>query len=235
MTIALLNNVDHHDLRVITRHGPEFGEAVNQVLVFPTEFEAAQREYPIVFRRDSEGALRPVALLGLTREENLFLDAEGEWQARYVPALFQRGPFSIAAPENAEGEPMIRVDLDHPRVSRSEGSPVFLPQGGNSPYLEQVTGVLRAIYLGHHLLEPMMKAFEAAGLLVEVNLELRVGENAVHALTGVVTIDRERLAALTAGELAELHAGGFLQAAFFVAASLGNVQRLADLKGSRLT
>jgi hypothetical protein len=235
MTIALLNNVDHHDLRVITRHGPEFGEAVNQVLVFPTEFEAAQREYPIVFRRDSEGALRPVALLGLTREENLFLDAEGEWQARYVPALFQRGPFSIAAPENAEGEPMIRVDLDHPRVSRSEGSPVFLPQGGNSPYLEQVTGVLRTIYLGHHLLEPMMKAFEAAGLLVEVNLELRVGENAVHALTGVVTIDRERLAALTAGELAELHAGGFLQAAFFVAASLGNVQRLADLKGSRLT
>ena len=234
MTIALLNNVDHHDLRVITRHGPEFGEAVNQILVFPTEFEAAQREYPIVFRRDSEGALRPVALLGLTREENLFLDAEGEWQARYVPALFQRGPFSIAAPENAEGEPMIRVDLDHPRVSRSEGSPVFLPQGGNSPYLEQVTGVLRAIYLGHHLLEPMMKAFEATGLLAQVNLEVRVGENAVHALTGVITIDRERLAALTAGELAELHAGGFLQAAFFAAASLGNVQGLADLKGRRL-
>lgn len=234
MTIAVLNNVDHHDLRVITRHGAEFGEGVNQVLVFPTEFEAVQREYPIVFRRDGEGALRPVALLGLARDENLFLDTEGEWQARYVPALLQRGPFSIAAPESPEGEPMIRVDLDHPRVSRSEGLPVFLPHGGNSPYLDHVSGILRAIYLGHHLIEPMVDAFETAGLLRAVNLEARVGETEVHAVPGVFTIDRERLAALSAGELAELHAGGFLQAAFFMAASLGNMQRLADLKGRRL-
>jgi len=231
MTIALLNNVDHHDLRVITRHGAEFGEAVNQVLVFPTEFEAVQREYPIVFRRDSEAMLRPVALLGLSRDENLFLDAKEEWQARYIPALFQRGPFSIAAPDTAEGEPMIRIDLDHPRVSRTEGTPIFLPHGGNSPYLEHVSGILRAIYVGHHLLEPMMAAFEAAGLLREVNLEARVGETEVHVVAGVFTIDRERLAALSAGELAELHRGGFLQAAFQAAASLGNVQRLADLKG----
>lgn len=234
MTIAVLNNVDHHDLRVITRHGAEFGEGVNQVLVFPTEFEAVQREYPIVFRRDGEGALRPVALLGLARDENLFLDTEGEWQARYVPALLQRGPFSIAAQESPEGEPMIRVDLDHPRVSRSEGLPVFLPHGGNSPYLDHVSGILRAIYLGHHLIEPMVAAFETAGLLRAVNLEARVGETEVHAVPGVFTIDRERLAALSAGELAELHAGGFLQAAFFMAASLGNMQRLADLKGRRL-
>ena len=234
MTIAVLNNVDHHDLRVITRHGAEFGEGVNQVLVFPTEFEAVQRDYPIVFRRDGEGALRPVALLGLARDENLFLDTEGEWQARYVPALFQRGPFSIAAPESPEGEPMIRVDLDHPRVSRSEGLPVFLPHGGNSAYLDHVSGILRAIYLGHHLIEPMVAAFETAGLLRAVNLEARVGETEVHAVPGVFTIDRERLAALSAGELAELHAGGFLQAAFFMAASLGNMQRLADLKGRRL-
>ena len=86
MNRVLLNNIDHHDLRVITRHGAEFGDAVNQVMVFPTEFEAVQREYPIVFRRDAEGALRPVALLGLTREENLFLDGAGGWRAGYVPA-----------------------------------------------------------------------------------------------------------------------------------------------------
>jgi hypothetical protein len=234
MTTVLLNNVDHHDLRVITRHGAGFGEAVNQVMVFPTEFEEVQREYPIVFRRDAEDALRPVALLGLTREENLFLEGEGGWRASYVPALFQRGPFSIAAPDSAGGEPMIRIDLDHPRVSRSEGTPIFLPQGGNSNYLERITGVLRAIYVGHHLLEPMIAAFDAAGLLRPVNLEARVGETEVYAVSDVLTIDRERLAALNAAELAELHKGGFLQAAFFAAGSLGNVQRLADLKSRKL-
>src|SRR5690606_42107381 len=87
MTTVLLNNVDHHDLRVITRHAAELGDAVNQTLVFPTEFESVQRHYPIVFRRDAEGALRPVALLGLAQGDNLLLDGAGGWRPAYVPAL----------------------------------------------------------------------------------------------------------------------------------------------------
>lgn len=230
MTQVLLNNVDHHDLRVIARSGAEPDDRVNQVLVFPTEFESVQREYPIVIRKDSEGALRPVALLGLARDENLFLDGEGEWLARYVPALLQRGPFSIAAPETAEGEPMIRIDLDHPRVSRSEGTPIFLPHGGNSPFLQRMTSVLQTIYVGHHLLDPMAAAFEKIALLRPVNLEIRVGETEVYAISDVQVIDRERLAALSHSELGELHREGFLQAAFMIAASVGNMDRLIELK-----
>jgi len=198
MTSVLLNNVDHGDLRVITRHGPEFGDAINQVLVFPTEFESVQRDYPIVFRRDTEGILRPVALLGLEHDENLFLDGAGGWSAGYVPALLQRGPFSIGKSEAADGEPMIRIDPSHPRVSRSEGTPVFLPQGGNSPYLDHVAEVLRTIYLGHHLFDPMIIALERAGLLRPVNLEMRVSVGEVCAIPDVLIIDREHLAALTA-------------------------------------
>src|SRR5688500_8096088 len=170
MNRVLLNNVDHHDLRVITCRGAEFGDAVSQVMVFPTEFEAVQREYPIVFRRDGEGALRPVALLGLARGENLFLDGEGGWRASYAPALLSRGPFSIAAPDAPDGEPMIRVDLDDPRVSRSEGTPVFLPQGGNAPYLAQVTPVLPTISVGHPLLDPLIASLDSCELLRAANL-----------------------------------------------------------------
>lgn len=233
MTTVLLNNVDHSDLRVITRHGPEFGDAVSQVLVFPTEFESVQREYPIVFRRDSEGALRPVALLGLVRDENLFLDGIGGWRASHVPALLQRGPFSIGAPGGSEEEPMIRIDPSHPRVSHGEGTPIFLPQGGNSSYLEHVAGVLRTIYVGHHLLDRLIEAFERAGLLRPVHLEARVGETELYTVPDVLIVDRERLAALESEELFELHRQGFLQSAFLAAASLGNMQRLADLKRER--
>lgn len=230
MNNVLLNNVDHHDLRVITGYGAEFGDNLSQVQVFPTEFEDIQREYPIVFRSDISGALRPVALLGLGRSENLFLDGQGGWDADYVPALQQRGPFSIATPASGDGEPKIKIDLDHPRLSRSEGTPIFLPQGGNSPYLEKVSAVLRAIYLGHQLLDPMIEAFQSAGLLRPVNIEARVSETEIFAVSGAQAIDRERLAALDANELHALHKGGFLQSAFLAAASLGNIQRLVDRK-----
>uniref|UniRef100_UPI0025F8E060 SapC family protein n=1 Tax=uncultured Caulobacter sp. TaxID=158749 RepID=UPI0025F8E060 len=95
MNRVLLNNVDHADLRVIVSYGVAYGDALNQVLVLPTEFEAVQREYPILIRKDAAGAWQAVALLGLDRDENLFLDETG-WNARYVPAVQRRGPFSIA-------------------------------------------------------------------------------------------------------------------------------------------
>jgi hypothetical protein len=129
---VLLNNVDHHDLRVITRYAAVYGDAINQALIFPTEFEEAQREYPILFRKDAEGAFVAVVLLGLDADENLFLDDDG-WSAQYVPAIQQRGPFSIGvprpdAPETAE--PMVHIDLDDPRVSRTDGQAVFRAHGG---------------------------------------------------------------------------------------------------------
>jgi len=108
---VLLNNVEHRDLRVVTRHSVDFGDNINQVLVFPTEFEDLQREYPILFRRDADGNYQAVALLGLDRDENLFLDGDG-WQARYVPAVQRCGPFSLGlrqSPGDGAAGPMIQV------------------------------------------------------------------------------------------------------------------------------
>lgn len=231
---ALLNNVDHHDLRVIARHGAEFGDAANQMLVFPTEFESVQREYPILFRRDQQGEWRSVALLGLGRDENLFLGEAG-WEARHVPLIQQRGPFSIVLQprEDAEPEPMIRVDLDDPRISRTEGIPLFLPHGGNSPYLERLAGVLRAVFLGNQVMAPMFAAFEAAGLLRPVALDLKLEGDTTIGIADVFTIDEERLAALDGAALETLHRSGFLRSAFLAAASFGNIQRLIELKNRR--
>ena len=41
---------------------------------------------------------------------------------------------------------VMHVDLDHPRVTAGAGEPVFLPQGGNTPYLDHIAGVLRGIH-----------------------------------------------------------------------------------------
>ncbi|MEO5706192.1 MAG: SapC family protein [Alteraurantiacibacter sp.] len=233
MPSVLLNNVDHHDLKVVAGAATGPGEAANQVLVLPTEFEAVQRDFPIILREDASGQLRPVALLGLSREENVFLDGAGHWQSRHVPLMVQRGPFSIVAAPDGKSDPMILVELDDPRLSRTEGTPLFLPHGGQAPYLKQVSEVLRAIYLGHQLLDPMIAAFSAAGLLRQVNLELRTGEHEVYAIANAVTIDRERLAALGGAALESLNRAGFLQSAFLIAASLANVQTLVERRGAR--
>ena len=235
---VLLDNVTHKDLRVRTGYSAEFGDNINMTLVFPTEFAFAQREYPILFRRESTGDLQAVVLLGLDKGENLFLDESG-WNARYVPAVQQRGPFIIGLHQrngasSGESEPMIHVDLDHPRVSSTAGAPLFLEHGGNSPYLEHVSRVLQLIYHGAELAPPMFAAFEEAGLIESMEAEVRLDDRVGYTLPDFLTINQDRLAALDGATLERLNSLGYLQLAMMVVHSLGNMEWLIELKKRRL-
>lgn len=231
---VLLDNVTHKDLRVKTDYSAEFGDNVNNVLIFPTEFAFVQREYPILFRKESNGDLQAVALLGLDNDENLFLDKTG-WNARYIPAVQQRGPFLIGFQgKDVDGqvvrEPMVHVDLDHPRVSQTEGEPVFLDHGGNSPYLERANRMLQIIFQGAEQARPMFAAFEEAGLIEAMKVEIELDERTKYEVPGFLTISQDRLAELKGTELERLNKSGYLHLAMLVVTSLGNVSWLIELK-----
>jgi hypothetical protein len=234
---VLLNNIDHADLKVAIGHGPKFGDNINLALVLPTEFEEAQREYPILLRKDQGGDYQAVVLLGLDRDENLFLEGDA-WRARYVPAVQQRGAFSIALRDRGDGgvpEPMIHVDLDHPRVvGVGEGLPVFLPAGGNAPYLQHMMGVLGTIYDGLEVAPQMYAALDALDLIAPVDINIALDGGASYDLPDFHTIDADRLAALTGVDLERMHRSGLLRAAQWLVSSMGNVQHLVELKNRRL-
>jgi SapC len=234
---VLLNNVDHPDLRIITRHGEEFGDSVNQVLILPTEFGEIQREYPIFLRKDANGEYQAVALLGLDRDENLFLEAGG-WRARYVPAVQERGPFAIGFQDQevegeARREPVILIDLDHPRVSSGEGERVFLPHGGNSPYLEHIARILRVIHQGIEVSKPMYAALDECGLIEPVAVELKLNDREKYDFPNLYSVGADRLSRLDGASLEQLNRAGYLQAAYFIRSSLGNMARLIELKNRK--
>ena len=233
---VLLNNVDHHDLKIIARYGAEFGDSVASILTFPTEYADVQKEYPIFFRKDSQsGEFQSVLLLGLEKNENLYLDDSG-WNAKYIPAMIARGPFLIGfqqQPGDSTKKPVIHVDLDNPRVSRSEGTPVFLPRGGNTPYIDQIAVILNGIREGIEISNAMFAAFTAMNLIESVDLEIKLNNETQHDLHGLYTISRERLAQLDGDSLHKLNQAGFLQGAFLVLASLNNLYRLISIKQQR--
>jgi hypothetical protein len=234
----MLNNVTHRNLRVITRHGAEFGDNVGSVLTFPTEYGDVQREYPIFFRKDAAtGEFFSVAVLGFEKNENLFLDERG-WQASYIPGVITRGPFLIGfQQQDVDGdvrkEPVIHVDMDDPRISETEGEPVFLPQGGNSRYLERIATVLKGIHQGMAVSKAMFAAFTELDLIEPVKVEIRFTAEEQFDLVGLYSISEEKLAALDGESLAKLNKAGFLQGAFLVIASMNNVKKLIDMKHSR--
>jgi len=233
---VLLDNVTHKDLKVRTGYSAEFGDATNSVLIFPTEFVHVQREYPILFRKDPNGQMQAVALLGFDRDENLFLQGNS-WNARYVPAIQARGPFLIGFRQNEAGETVnelaTHIDMDHPRVSRDVGEPIFKSQGGNSPYLERANRMLQIIHRGMGAAAPMFAAFEEAGLLEPREIELQLDERTKYQVPGFLTISEAKLAALDGVQLEKLNRTGFLHFALFALASLGNFNWLIELKNRK--
>lgn len=234
----MLNNIAHKDLRIITRFGAEFGDNVGTVLVFPTEFLEVQREYPIFFRKDPAGSgYQSIALLGFEKNENLFLNGS-QWEASYLPGVIARGPFLIGFQEQeASGEvrrePVIHVDVEHPRVSRTEGELVFMPQGGNTPYLDHIAKVLGGIKDGIEVSNDMFNAFTEFDLIESVDVEVKPNREEAYSVKGLYSINQQKLASLDGASLEKLNKSGFLQGAFLVIASMHNVRRLMGLKQRR--
>ena len=232
---VLLDNVTHKDLRIRPGFGRGMGFEVNVARVFPIEFTQLQMEYPIVFMRNREsGHFEPIVLFGLTEGENLFLTDEG-WDARYLPLTIQRQPFLIGFQESFEAgvpqrTPVVHVDLDHPKVSTSDGEPVFLEHGGESPLLERITSVLMTIHMGAEANETFSKLLVGLDLIESSTMEFVLDNGEKHTLSGLYIINEDRLRGLNGAALEALHGKGYLQAVYMMLASMPNFRRLADRK-----
>jgi len=228
---VLLNNIDHQDLRIITRRGAAYGDQVMSAATFPVEFRDVQACYPIVFRKTTDGlGFEPVALFGFQEGENLFLNGE-RWEAMYVPMMVERQPFLIGLSGN---ELMVNVDLDHPRVSRTEGEEVFKPHGGNTDFLEHANSLLFSIHQGLQTMPGFLAALLENELLESFALDIELNDGSQNRLVGFYTINEDRLQALGGEAIVKLHQAGYLQAIYLVIASLSNFRTLIDRKNARL-
>lgn len=238
-TIVALDNVTHKDLKIITNPSAEFGNNVGCVLTFPTEFAQVQREYPIFFQRQpTTGRYQSVVLLGITENENLFLRGN-QWHANYVPAVVTSEPFIIGFEDQSisggsEHAPVVYVDMDSPRISRTQGEMVFREFGGNTPYLEKVVRNLHALYQGVAAGDLMFQLFSELNLIEPVDLEIKLINGDAYRLRGNYTVNAEKLAALSGSDLERLNKAGILECAFFVATSINNMQNLIDIKNRQI-
>ena len=234
---ALLNNVDHQDVRIITDRSARYGDNVMLALTFPFEFRNVQAHYPILFQSDAGGGYYPVALFGFEEGENLFLDDDG-WHAGYVPAMIQREPFLIGYQESADDDGgertrVLSLDMDHPRVNTAVGEPLFQPLGGRTPFLEDAANLLETIYLGIEHNKAFVTALQEHDLLEALTFEITLKDGTRNQLIGFHCLVEEKVQALSGAALGDFNEKGYLMPMFMALASLANIERLVELKNKR--
>jgi SapC len=222
--IALLNNVDHHLLRIDTRRATGLGDDVMFAPTFPDEFRSIQAHYPIVFRKTMEGGFQPIALFGFKDGQNLFLD-ETRWDAAYLPLSIERQPFLIGVDGD---EMMVHIDLDNPRVGKDSGEAVFLEHGGTSEFLEHKNSVLLALFEGLQSTPAFVKALLDHDLLESFTLDIELDDGSHNRLAGFYAVNEEKVAGLDGAALARLNQDGYLQPIYMAIASVSNFRAMIE-------
>lgn len=226
----------HKTLGYIEKYGSEYGHQVGAVMILPNEFAKAQREYTILFRKDSEtGRFLPVVLLGFEEHENLFLSDNSVWSASYIPLAVRQGPFLIGLQQQeAEHRLAIYADLNDSRIQQNAAPALFNTDGNASVTLNEIRDVLSACHKGSESLEPMIEAFLKYDLLERVVLEIDLSHGKTIKFDAGYTVHIENLMALENDAIVALHKFGFLSLAYNVADSVNNIQRLIDIKNAKM-
>lgn len=117
-----------------------FAAEVHWVPLAEQELAQAALAFPVAFRWE-EGCWTVGALLGLTPGQNAWVDDEGRWCHRYVPAALRSPPFGV----HREDPGILCVD-EHSEwlVQHYEGEPLFDDQRAPASFVQKTHEFLKA-------------------------------------------------------------------------------------------
>lgn len=172
-------------------------QGMSAVPLAVTEFAAAMWEYPIVFSGQGEAAV-PIAMTAIAVGDNVFVDAQGQWQAGcHVPGLLRRWPFWMSV---EQGEAFFWMDTTSSRLVRlvddADALPLFDYLGNPNEALSQVLLQMQQAARDEHATQAFMQALSAHGLLKPGKLELPLPGYSSYQLDGFYVLDEARFNAL---------------------------------------
>lgn len=211
-----------------------FCSQLNSIFLAATEFGDAARDFPVVFvkagkNEKGQEEVAPLAVLGVTQNENLFVEGHGDtqsWRGRYMPAVLRTYPFCTAP--MAENQFAICIDRSWKYVGTQEGQALFDADGQPSEFfkgvqqqLEVLEGeIARTRAIGQRLVE--------LDLLRDMRFDATLADGRKHTIDGFLTVDQQRFGELKDATVLELHKNGMLGMIHSHWVSLGHMRKLVD-------
>lgn len=221
-----LNREVHKAVKIGALADYEFAAKTNSVILTGVEFIEAAKEYLIVFTRVGEEKIVPVVLLGLRDNENLYIDAAGKWDARYIPAFVRRYPFVFA--DFGSGVLTVCVDEASSVFNAEEGQALFNEDGANSPFLQNALTFLNDYQGQFARTEAFVNKLKKLDLLKEMTANADMSDGAHFAMNGLLVVDEQKLLEMDDKEINGLFRSGELGWIYAHLISLSNMGRLAE-------
>jgi len=204
-----------------------FSAAVNAVPLMAVEFLHAAAEYAIVFTAAGEDVL-PAAVLGVRPDQNLYLSADSQWRAKYIPAFIRRYPFVFSASEDGKTLTLC-VDESHPGVNTDgRGQRLFGDDGKPSEFTGQVLKFLQEYQLQFERTKVFGRHLKELGLFEPMQATVTTPKGEKLSLGGFMAVSRDKLRALDGDALASLAKTDELELLYLHLYSMRNFSEVKD-------
>ncbi len=224
-----LNRSAHKDLRLKPVPSLKFAANVHSVPLTGVEFPAAARDVPILFAGADMKDAGPMALLGLRQNENLFVDADGQWAPNtYVPAFIRRYPFILAEkPEGQEGDDFtVFLDEAYEGFNTEQGERLFKEDGADTEMLTNAVNFLGEFQQHVARTHWFMDQLRKYDLLEPRNIRLEKDGKTIN-LNGLFVVSEEKLRQLDEKVAHEFLKEGVLGWIYAHLLSLAHIDRVS--------
>jgi SapC len=209
---------------------------INALFVAAAEFIDAARDYPIVFIEAGQGDdgqrdVAPVVVLGLAPGENLMLQPDGGWAARYVPALLRGYPLGLVRTDAKSY--VIVIDSQADALSPTEGERLFGDDGGLTPLLEERRQHLERLEAEGERTRLFGRSLLELDLLRPMRFEATLPDGRKLGVDGFLTVDEQLFAALPPERVTALHKSGVLAMIYAHLFSLGLMRSMVERRVAR--
>jgi hypothetical protein len=229
---VVLDSKIHGDHKTLPINDYSYARNALSIPLSVSEIGQASREFPIVFA--ASGKLVPIAQMGFQADGNIYIDHDGKWTAKYIPAHIRRFPF-VFGENTTAGQYTIMVDANS-ISTKGEGERLFdngnIPDGG---IVDRARTFLSEFQRELNQTENLLKPLQDADILVPRTITIREGDKVIGHVRDLRVVDREKLAALDDATLAGWVRSGLMGVILAHLQSLdnwNNQQGLTDAKAS---
>ena len=205
----------------------EFAGKTNSVPLMAVEFAKAAAEYALVFAGDKE-RIMPAAILGMQNDANLFVDDDGKWDAKYIPAFVRRYPFVFSSGDDGQRFTLC-LDEDYAGVNQeARGNRMFDDEGERTDYLTGVLDFLKEYQIEYNRTQLFCDKLIELDLLEPMQAQVKLASGKEMSLTGFQAVSREKLNGLPPETLAELAKMGALELMYIQLFSMKNFSEMTE-------
>lgn len=200
----------HRDLKLDPACKVEFAASQHLLNLRVTEVAQAICNFPVFFNKNiHSGYWNLSGIASFEMGSSLFVE-NGLWQAVYQPSSMQSYPFYLMNSDKTDRQYTIGIDENHHGFSDDKGEVLFKSNGKASLFLSGIKTRLEADIQNDIQTFQFGQALQELDLLKSINVIVEYQNQPQQTLTGLYTIDEDKLHSLTDSQLGDLNRRGYL-------------------------